>query len=111
MTPCSEEGKEYEFRVFSENEIGESEPLQTARPFLAKNQYSKSVSSIKDVSSVSSVAWIKYVQQSLLCYGKESIDVAQLPCRVGGKDKQNAKVKCIKATQINFENNLNVELS
>ena len=42
VTPCSEEGKEYEFRVFSENEIGESEPLQTARPFLAKNQYSKS---------------------------------------------------------------------
>ena len=69
-----------------------------------------SMSSIKDVSSVSSVAWIKYVQ-SLLCYRKESIDVAQLPCWVGGKDKQNAKVKCIKATQINFENNLNVELS
>jgi len=38
-----EEGKEYEFRVFSENEIGESEPLQTARPFLAKNQYTVSL--------------------------------------------------------------------
>merc|ERR1712226_833127 len=38
-----EEGKEYEFRVFAENEIGESEPLTTARPILAKNQYSVSL--------------------------------------------------------------------
>ena len=53
VTPCSEEGKEYEFRVFSENEIGESEPLQTARPFLAKNQYSKShVCSVSRMSPV-----------------------------------------------------------
>ena len=35
----SEEGKEYEFRVFAENEVGESEPLQTARSVIAKNQY------------------------------------------------------------------------
>lgn len=38
---ASEEGREYEFRVFAENEIGESEPLQTARSIIAKNQYSK----------------------------------------------------------------------
>jgi len=38
-----EEGKEYEFRVFAGNEIGESEPLTTARAILAKNQYSVSL--------------------------------------------------------------------
>ena len=36
---CSEEGKEYEFRVFAENEVGESDPLQTSRSIIAKNQY------------------------------------------------------------------------
>ena len=41
LTHLSEEGREYEFRVFAENEIGESEPLQTARSIIAKNQYSK----------------------------------------------------------------------
>ena len=35
----SEEGKEYEFRVFAENEVGESDPLQTSRSIIAKNQY------------------------------------------------------------------------
>lgn len=34
-----EEGKEYEFRVFAENEIGESEGLTTAKAIVAKNQY------------------------------------------------------------------------
>eukprot|EP00092_Neocalanus_flemingeri_P076019 GFUD01094257.1.p1 GENE.GFUD01094257.1~~GFUD01094257.1.p1 ORF type:complete len:1559 (+),score=423.64 GFUD01094257.1:143-4819(+) len=38
-----EEGKEYEFRVFAENEIGESEPLTTAKAIVAKNQYSVSL--------------------------------------------------------------------
>merc|ERR550534_3198756 len=38
-----EEGKEYEFRVFADNEVGESEPLQTARSIIAKNQYSVSL--------------------------------------------------------------------
>ena len=36
-----EEGKEYEFRVFAQNEIGESDPLSTAKAIVAKNQYSK----------------------------------------------------------------------
>jgi len=38
-----EEGKEYEFRVFTQNEIGESEPLTTARAIVAKNQYTVSL--------------------------------------------------------------------
>jgi len=38
-----EEGKEYGFRVLSVNEIGESETLNTARNFIAKNQYSVSL--------------------------------------------------------------------
>jgi len=38
-----EEGKEYEFRVFAENEVGESDPLQTSRSIIAKNQYSVSL--------------------------------------------------------------------
>merc|ERR1712179_808212 len=38
-----EEGKEYEFRVFAQNEIGESDPLSTGKPILAKNQYTVSL--------------------------------------------------------------------
>lgn len=38
-----EEGKEYEFRVFAQNEIGESEPLTTAKAIVAKNQYTVSL--------------------------------------------------------------------
>merc|ERR1711970_1709285 len=38
-----EEGKEYEFRVFAQNEIGESDPLSTARAIVAKNQYTVSL--------------------------------------------------------------------
>ena len=36
-----EEGREYEFRVFAVNEVGESEPLSTAKAIVAKNQYSE----------------------------------------------------------------------
>jgi len=34
-----EPGREYEFRVFAFNELGESEPLQTAKRITAKNSY------------------------------------------------------------------------
>jgi len=38
-----ENGKEYGFRVFSVNEIGESEPLSAAKTVVAKNQYTVSL--------------------------------------------------------------------
>jgi hypothetical protein len=38
-----EVNKEYEFRVFAFNEIGESEALSTNRPIVAKNQYTVSL--------------------------------------------------------------------
>jgi len=38
-----EVNKEYEFRVIAINEIGESEPLSTAKPITAKNQYTVSL--------------------------------------------------------------------
>jgi len=38
-----EEGKEYEFRVITVNQLGESEALQTPRPIIAKNQYTVSL--------------------------------------------------------------------
>jgi len=38
-----EEGREYEFRVFAVNEVGESEPLSTAKAIVAKNQYTVSL--------------------------------------------------------------------
>jgi len=38
-----EEGKEYEFRVFAHNEIGESEGLTTGKAIVAKNQYTVSL--------------------------------------------------------------------
>lgn len=38
-----EANKEYEFRVIAINEIGESEPLSTAKPITAKNQYTVSL--------------------------------------------------------------------
>merc|ERR1712192_208353 len=37
-------GKEYEFRVFAVNEIGESEALKTNKPMLAKEKYTVSLS-------------------------------------------------------------------
>lgn len=36
-------GKEYDFRVLTSNEMGESDALQTARPIVAKNQYTVSL--------------------------------------------------------------------
>jgi hypothetical protein len=33
------EGHEYEFRVIAENQNGESEPLETTSPVLAKNPF------------------------------------------------------------------------
>merc|ERR1712211_31560 len=38
-----ETGKEYEFRVFAVNEIGESEGLKTNKPMLAKEKYTVSL--------------------------------------------------------------------
>jgi len=38
-----EVNKEYEFRVFAFNEIGESDPLSTARPIVAKNSWTVSL--------------------------------------------------------------------
>jgi len=38
-----ETGKEYDFRVLTVNEVGESEALQTSRPIIAKNQYTVSL--------------------------------------------------------------------
>ena len=34
-------GREYEFRVYACNELGESDPLATAKRITAKNNYSK----------------------------------------------------------------------
>ena len=36
-----EEGKEYDFKVITVNQMGESEALQSPKPIIAKNQYSK----------------------------------------------------------------------
>ena len=36
-----EAGKEYGYRVFAVNEIGESEPLTTSKTFVAKDPFSK----------------------------------------------------------------------
>ena len=41
-----ETGKEYGFRVAAANEVGESDYMQTAKTIVAKNQYSKSFSSL-----------------------------------------------------------------
>lgn len=37
--PKLKEGREYEFRVIAENQNGESEPLETSSPVLAKNPF------------------------------------------------------------------------
>jgi len=67
-----EEGKEYEFRVFAENEIGESEPLTTARAILAKNQYSVSLPpSQPDVT--------EYNERSMTLHWKAPIDDGGMP--------------------------------
>lgn len=41
VVPRLLEGTKYEFRVFAENLQGRSDPLDTEKPVVAKNQYGK----------------------------------------------------------------------
>lgn len=43
VVPRLLEGTKYEFRVFAENLQGRSDPLNTEKPIIAKNQYGKSL--------------------------------------------------------------------
>lgn len=43
IVPRLIEGTKYEFRVFAENLQGRSDPLETEKPIVAKNQYGLSI--------------------------------------------------------------------
>lgn len=44
VVPRLLEGTKYEFRVFAENLQGRSDPLETEKPIVAKNQYGMMIS-------------------------------------------------------------------
>jgi len=83
-----ENNKEYEFRVFAFNEIGESEPLATGRSILAKEQYTVSL-------PPSQPEVVEWNERCMTIRWKEPIDDGGMPvtgytieAKVGGQPWQ-----------------------